>query len=147
MAHLVALDRYNWELALDIRLSPEQERFLPSVLYSLAQAKFEDLHPYGILHEEKMIGFLMYGEFGGICWLNRIMIDQEYQHQGIGQSAMRQILAQLRRKMSCKEIRTSYSRHNYVAEQFFINLGFEPIEGGVGDEVVAIFNPKTPLSI
>ncbi|MEL6589252.1 MAG: GNAT family N-acetyltransferase [Bacteroidota bacterium] len=147
MAHLVPLDRYNWELALEIRLSPEQERFLPSVLYSLAQAKFEDLHPYGILHEEKMIGFLMYGEFGGICWLNRIMIDHEYQHQGIGHSAMQQILAQLRRKMRCKEIRTSYSRHNYNADRFFTGLGFEPIDSDIGDEVVAVFNPKTPLSI
>ncbi len=75
------------------------------------------------------------------------MIDQEYQQQGIGQSAMRQIISQLRRKMRCKEIRTSYSRHNYIAEQFFIGLGFEPIEGGVGEEVVAVFNPKTPMSI
>jgi diamine N-acetyltransferase len=148
MTRIVPLDRYNWETCLDIRLSPEQDRFLPSILYSLAQANFENLHPFGIQYQDKMVGFVMYGEFGGgICWLNRIMMDQEYQRMGIGSSAVRLLLDQLKRKRRCREVRTSYSAHNFSAEQFFRHLGFIPMEGGAGDEVVAVYNPKTPASI
>ena len=138
MSHtqIVPLDRYNWELCLDIKLSEAQEDFIPSVLYSLAQAKFEDLAPYGIFHHGKIAGFLMYGEFAGICWINRIMIDIDFQGQGIGSAALQQLIAQLKRKMSCREIRTSYSVENIAADRFFRAHGFVPSEAVTG-EIVA----------
>jgi len=136
---IVPLDRYNWEQTLDIKLAPEQEGNLPPVLYSLAQARFEDLHPYGIVREEKMVGLLMYGEFGGICWISRVMIDAEHQRQGIGRAAVSQLLQQLQRNISCREIRTSYSPNNYAASAFFESLGFVPLEAQLESEVVARF--------
>lgn len=147
MTQIVPLDRYNWESCLNISLTPDQEQFLPSVLYSLAQANFENLHPYGIVYREKMVGFMMYGEFTGICWINRIMIDQEYQRQGIGHAAMRQLIEKLWSKRTCKEIRTSYSRHNYIVDQFFKSLGFVGGAEMEGEEIVATLNPKTPTSM
>ncbi len=135
--HIVPLDRYNWELCLDITLLPAQEAMLPPVLYSLAQARFENLTPMGILVGEKMIGFLMYGEFGGICWINRIMIDAKYQGMGFGTSAIQQLVAKLNSNIHCREIRTSYARDNYPARHFFEALGFEVIPSELADgEVV-----------
>ena len=139
MTQIVTLDRYNWELCLDIRLHPEQEAFLPPVLYSLAQAKFENLIPYGILQGGKMVGFLMYGNFGGICWINRVLIDKDYQQQGIGSAAVRQLLNQLTSKFTCKEIRASYSRDNNIAANFFSGLGFRPMASPLQDEIVAVY--------
>ncbi|MDX2248904.1 MAG: GNAT family N-acetyltransferase [Bacteroidia bacterium] len=136
-AAIIPLDRYNWELCLDIQMEPDQEQFIPSVIYSIAQAKFEDLHPYGILYGSKIVGFLMYGSFGGICWINRIIIDKEYQGQGIGKSAIRELLMLLRGKIACREIRTSYSAENYVADHFFRSLGFHPINEDMSHEIVA----------
>jgi diamine N-acetyltransferase len=134
LTQIVPLDRFNWELCLDIKLTEEQADFIPSVVYSLAQAKFEDLTPYGILYREKMVGFMMYGEFSGVCWLNRIMIDRDYQGQGIGSSALRELITQLKRKRSCREIRTSYSVSNSHADRFFQAHGFvasEPVSGEI----------------
>ena len=135
--HIVPLDRYNWELCLDISLLPAQDAMLPSILYSLAQARFEQLVPMGIVVGEKMIGFLMYGEFGGICWINRIMIDANYQGQGYGTSAITQLISKLKANIRCREIRTSYARNNYPAGHFFETIGFVSIPSELADgEVV-----------
>ena len=139
---IIPLDRYNWELCLNIRMTPEQEGYIPPVLYSLAQAKFENLHPYGIEHGEDMVGLMMYGQFGGICWISRIMIDHEFQRNGIGTNALKQLIQQLQLKFTCKEIRTSYARENLGAARFFENLGFIPMEDGLNDEVVMVFEGR-----
>ncbi len=130
-----SLDRFNWEQVLDLELLPEQQAFLPSILYSLAQAKFENLHPFAILNQDETVGFLMYGEFGGICWINRIMIDHRHQRQGLGSEALRQLIQQLKRNIRCREIRTSYAPDNYGAALFFDQHGFEPMSS-LEDEVV-----------
>ncbi|MCI4670821.1 MAG: GNAT family N-acetyltransferase [Bacteroidia bacterium] len=140
---IISLDRYNWELALNISLSPEQEVYTPSVMYSLAQAKFENLIPYGITYKGKMVGMMMYGDFGGICWISRILIDQEFQRMGIGSTALRQLVEILERKMSCKEIRTSYAKGNYAASSFFAEMGFEPLEDALNEEVVLRYQPDS----
>ena len=138
LTQIIPLDRYNWELCLDIKLTEMQEHFIPSVLHSLAQANFENLTPMGILYRDKMVGFIMYGEFGGICWLNRIIIDREYQRMGIGSSAVRQLLTLLKRKVTCREIRTSYAAENEAANDFFQSLGFVPGENITGEIIATI---------
>lgn len=134
---LLLLDRYNWEATLDLQLTEAQEAFVPSVLYSLAQAKFEALTPYGITAGEKMVGLLMYGNFGGICWINRLLIDARYQRQGIGKAAVQELLARLQTRPDCAEIRTSYSPENAAAAAFFQTMGFVPLDSPLPDEVVA----------
>lgn len=138
---IIPLDRYNWELCLEIEMEPEQRAFIPSVLYSLAQAKFEQLVPYGIMHHGKMVGFIMYGNFAGICWISRVIIDKDYQNQGIGRTAVRQLIEVMQGKISCKEIRTSYQADNHAAATFFAKLGFQPLPKVLGDEVVAQYRP------
>ncbi len=139
---LVPLDRFNWERVLDIRLQPVQEAFVPSILYSLAQAKFENLFPYGIEWEGQMVGFLMYGEFQGICWISRIIIDKEYQSRYIGSSALTLLLQQLKTKPSCKEVRTSFDSANEAARFFFERHLFAPINPDVEGEWVAVWQGK-----
>ena len=130
------LTRFNWEQATRLELFDYQEDFLPSVLFSIAQSKFENLYPYGIFEGDHLVGFLMYGEFDAICWISRIMIDKNHQEQGIGKAALRQLLDLLRNQPKCKEIRTSFARQNALAEYFFRTSGFEPIGDGLDKEIV-----------
>jgi len=139
MTQIIPLDRYNWELCLDIKLNPEQSAFLPPVLYSLAQAKFENLTPYGIVKDEKMVGFLMYGEFGDICWVNRILMDKDYQGMGIGSKALGLLLDKLRLNYRCREIRTTYSADNEAAAAFFAGMGFVANGEPINNEIIAVF--------
>lgn len=136
---IVPLDRYNWESILSLRPKPEQEAFLPSVLYSLAQARFENLHPYGITFQGDMVGYLMYGDFNGICWISRILIDKDYQGASIGSHALGLLLDFLRSKPGCREIRTSFDPANEAARHFFLNLGFELITPTLEYEWVAVW--------
>jgi diamine N-acetyltransferase len=136
------LTRFSWEKATTLQLHEYQEDFMPSVLFSIAQSKFENLFPYGIFQGEELVGFLMYGEFDGVCWVSRIMVDKHHQEQGIGKTALRQLLDILRSHPKCREIRTSFARQNALAEYFFRSAGFEMIGEGVGNEMVMRFRGK-----
>lgn len=139
MVRLIPLDRHNWEECLGIRLRPDQEDMVPSILYSLAQARFEHLYPYGIYFEGRVAGFAMYGEFGGICWINRIIIDAAQQGKGIGREALRQMIAMLQGNAHCREIRTSCAHSNTAARRFFEAAGFVALEAAMPEEVVLRF--------
>jgi diamine N-acetyltransferase len=134
---LVLLDRFNWEACLSIQLTSEQESFVPPVLYSLAQAKFESLTAYGVQYGGEMVGFLMSGQFAGICWLSRVLIDKGHQGQGLGSMAVRQWLRREGQNPHCREVRTSYAVENYAAANFFNKLGFSPLPDSLEEEIVA----------
>ena len=130
------LDRFNWEGALELELHDYQQDFLPDILFSIAQSKFENLFPFGIMQDGKMVGFLMYGNFGGVCWVNRIMLDKEHQEKGFGGQALQLLLKQLTRDPACHEIRTSFVRQNAIAEYFFQGQGFRKVSDSLEDEIV-----------
>jgi diamine N-acetyltransferase len=130
------LTRFNWENALELELHDYQKDFLPEVMYSIAQSKFENLHPYGIFLNGTMVGFLMYGIFGGVSWISRIMVDKNHQEKNIGTEALQLILKKLTRHPDSAEIRTSFSHQNALAEYFFTTNGFKRIPGNLGDEIV-----------
>ena len=130
------LNRFNWEVAANLKLHDYQTDFLPDNLYSLAQSKFENLEPMGIFAGDEMVGFAMYGNFGGVCWINRIMIDKEHQEKGYGKKAVELILDKLKTRPDCAEIRTSFVRQNALAEYFFGSLGFRRIADGLDGEIV-----------
>ena len=140
---LVSLDRYNWELCLSIQVKPEQQNYVPSVLYSLAQSKFEQLIPYGVQYGDQMVGLLMYGEFTGICWINRVIIDRNFQDMGIGKQAVLLLLDISKNNYRCKEIRASYSRFNETARHLFESVGFEKINEALEEEEVVVYKGKT----
>lgn len=140
--HIGKLNRFNWELTLDLRLHEYQEDYLPDVLYSLAQSKFEDIDPYGIFLGNSLVGYLMVARVAGLHWINRIMVDKHAQQKGIGSQAMTQILKELTHTPGCTEIRTSFMRSNAFAEYFFSKVGFQKIGDGLEDEIVMRYRPR-----
>lgn len=133
------LTRYNWETAVGLKLHDYQEDFLPPVLHTIAQSKFEEVHLFGIFEADLMVGFLAYGEFGGICWINRVLVDKHYQQMGIGKLALRLLLEKLKKNPVCQEIRTSFTKQNAIAEYFFRSEGFQRIADGLDDEIVMTY--------
>lgn len=135
---LISLDRFNWELYINISVSEAQKDFVPPILYSLAQANFEQLTPMGINADNQPVGFVMYGIFGKIAWINRLMIDEAFQGKGIGKEALRQLIAMLKKHPQCQEIRTSYAKNNINAALLFASMGFQEINHTLAEEIVAV---------
>lgn len=136
---LIPLDRFNWELYLHIALLETQKNFVPPILYSLAQAHFEKLTPLGINVDNEPVGFAMYGIFGGIAWINRLMIDKAFQGRGIGKRAVSLLIERLKKEPQCQEIRTSYAKNNTNAALLFAALGFQEINHTLAEEIVAVY--------
>lgn len=138
--HISSLDRFNWELALNLDIADDQRGYIPNNLYSIAQSKFEDCHPFGIWMGKTMVGFQMYCHFQGICWISRIMIDRAHQNKGIGKKALVLLIAELRKDFRCKEIRTSFQQQNALAEVLFSGVGFKRIGEAVDGEIVMVLD-------
>ncbi len=133
---LEELHRFNWEEVLNLKLSEEQTKFVPPILYSIAQSRFEkNSKLYAIKYNDKVIGFLMLLVNPPVCWISRIIIDEKYQNLGIGTKIIRQIIEEFSRKKRFSVIKAAVDKNNKVAQNFFHSLGFEPVEV-IDDEVI-----------
>ena len=126
---LEELHRFNWEEVLNIQLSEEQTKFVPPVLYSIAQSRFEkNSKLYAIKYNDKIIGFLMLLVNPPVCWISRIIIDEKYQNFGFGTKVIKKIIEEFSRKKRFSVIKAAVDKNNKVAQKFFYGLGFDPVE-------------------
>lgn len=110
---------------MDLKITDAQRDFIPSVLHSIAESKFDPCTPMGIWLKDKPVGFLQYCIFNRICWVSRVLVDESYQRMGIGKEAVKQVLAQMGPRQ-CDEVRTSFHPENHAARALFASLGFVP---------------------
>ena len=133
---LEELHRFNWENVLKIELTEEQMEFVPPVLYSIAQSRFEkNSKLYAIKYNDRTIGFLMLLINPPVCWISRIIIDKKYQNLGIGTKIIKQIVEEYSGRRRFSLLKTTVKSENKQAQKFFYNLGFEPV-GIIGEEVI-----------
>jgi len=122
------ITKNNWRECVDLKVAPEQEKFVAPNLFSIAEAKFEpDWRPLAIYAGETMVGFTMVGqdERDGSYWIIRLMVDTAYQGRGYGRAAMKEVIRQLKQKPDCREIKISFVPENVAAEKLYFGLGFE----------------------
>lgn len=129
----------NWKQCISLKVAPNQQNFVASNLYSLAESRFEpDCMPLAIYHDETMVGFTLYGRDSsdGSYWIARLMVDQQYQGRGYGRAAMQEVIRRLKATPDCAEIRISFEPENNVAERLYLSLGFLPTGLIIDGEVV-----------
>ena len=124
----------NFQECIDLRVAQEQEGLVSSNMKSLAEAKVNpNLFPFAIydatiIGYEKplspMIGFTMYEITAGVGFIQRLMIDQQYQHQGYGKAAMIEVIRRLKLYPEVQLIATSHRKENIAASQLYRSLGF-----------------------
>jgi diamine N-acetyltransferase len=71
-----------------------------------------------------------------MVWIQRILIDARYQHQGYGRAAMEAVIARIQQHEGCREIGLSYHPDNTVAAHLYERLGFRPTGELRGGEIV-----------
>ncbi len=134
---------YNWEAVARLELDEGQKKFIPDNLFSLAQSKFDDAVPYGILYKGEFVGMIIHRTWNHICWITRIMIDFRWQKLGIGSEALSLFVKYLKSKVECQEIRTTISRENIWALYLFESAGFEIFSNEVDSEIVMRYKTAT----
>lgn len=118
----------NWQECISLKVKDEQADFVPSNLYSIAEAQFyPQAVPLAIYSEQnQMVGFVMYGVDveAGKWKIFRLMIDQAHQEKGYGRAAMEQVIERLSAQLDCDQILIAYRTDNDVARRLYASLGF-----------------------
>ena len=90
----------NWEALIKLKVREDQNGFVASNLYSIAEAQFGfedeghwDFHPFGAYVGDEPVGFVMYclnpdhSRFQ--AFMMRLMVDEKFQGKGYGREIMR----------------------------------------------------------
>ena len=133
----------NWEAVVDLELLEEQEDFVASNAYSLAESKYNAFAvPQAIYAGKKVVGFVMYetlhdeGEPEAYS-IYRFMIDRRHQGHGYGRRALEQVLKEISKRPDSKRITICYVPNNANAKRFYASLGFKEIGLDDSGEMVA----------
>lgn len=136
----------NFHECIGLKVCKEQKEFVASNMYSLAEAKADGVSvPLSIYNDETMVGFIMYNYDvkNKMGWIDRLMIDEKYQHRGYGKYAMKEVINRLKSIEECEYIKTSFEPENKIAKKLYLQLGFNLTDEIVYGELVAILDLKT----
>ena len=133
----------NWEEVVDLELEEEQEDYVASNAYSIAESKFNTYAvPLAIYAGKKVVGFLMYETLHGegepeTYSIYRFMIDRRWQGKGYGRRALEQTIKDIGRRSDCHRITICYVPDNEMAKGFYASLGFREVGLNDDGEMVA----------
>lgn len=122
------IDETNESEVRRLSLRASQLDFIESIDQCLAEAEeHKEWRPVAIYNDELVVGFAMYGSFGSNrdTWIDRIMIDKNYQGQGYGRRAMKQLIQKVSTEYKVNVVYLSIVEENKAAYQLYNQLGFE----------------------
>ena len=115
----------------------DQQQFIESNAFSLAESLYEgNGTSVGLYDGETLVGYAMYGwycEKRKSVWLDRFMIDQQYQGKGYAKRFLRLLIQFLQNKFECKTIYLSLHPDNKLAMGLYESFGFR-LNGDIDDE-------------
>ncbi|HUU78427.1 MAG TPA: GNAT family N-acetyltransferase [candidate division Zixibacteria bacterium] len=121
---LKTINRENFEELISLHVTPEQEQFVASNLYTIAQMQFkEEKIALGIYTGGIAVGLIAYDLEDYDIW--RLMIDSQYQGKGYGRKAIELVLNVLRNDGRLKIARTSVVVENIVMIHLIESFGFK----------------------
>ena len=141
MIHLRKITEENFIDAFNLKLAPDQERFVSHPVRSLAQAYVyrEQCQPFGIYEGDTMVGYVMviydYDIPEYDIW--HMMIDESNQHQGYGSAAMDCVLDYIKTKPfgSSDRVALTFNKDNAHALSLYKRKGFKESGAVYDDEI------------
>lgn len=119
----------NLEVVLKLKVSKEQENFVSTTAYSLAQAYVyrENAYPFAIYADDTLVGFIIFGfyELRNQYTLWKFLIDEKYQNKGYGKMALALGIEYMKKQYDNKEMYTGVAIDNDVAERLYHSVGFQ----------------------
>jgi len=153
MPEIRPVTKDNWRELIKLKVTEDQQPFVASNLYSIAEAQFgEDYeghweaHPFGIYDGDIPVGFLMY-EFNFEhpryqAFILRLMVDEKFQGRGYGRFGMEKILEVFHAEERIKAVGISYHPDNDGARKLYASLGFVETGEILDEEVFALLKLK-----
>ena len=134
------IDAENWRAVAELRVLPEQERFVGAPTYYLCLCQYSPngWQPLAIYANDEVIGMMMWAvdPADGACWFGGILIDQQWQRQGYGRRAIDAAMTYLKRRYGYAHFALSYQPTN-PAKALYHSLGFVEQDEWEGEEIVA----------
>lgn len=126
MVELREITENNYEECFHLHATVDDENFVDSVTYSLAEAWifYRDTEAFAIYSDETMVGFVsMYVGEENYQIINLLIAD-EYQRKGYGTQAAKACIDFLQRKYSAKRISVPVEVRHTAAQAFWRKIGF-----------------------
>ena len=138
------VDEDNWTDVAEMELPSEQEDYVASNLWSIAESKFDPtMRPLAIYDGKKLVGFLMYQsleeddephEYS----IFRLMIAPRHQRKGYGAAALRLTLARIEQEdRDWERITICYDPKNKPAAKLYASVGFREVGVDEDGEMIA----------
>jgi len=136
MIELREITRDNLEEIVNLKVFENQESFVSSTAYSLAQAWVykETAFPFAVYADKIPVGFVMLGYYEArkqyTLW--KFLIDKRYQNKGYGKEALQLAVRYLVENFNVREIYTGVALGNEIAKRLYKSFGFK--ETGVVED-------------
>lgn len=127
MVTLEKIDPENFWEVIDLDVSEEQKDLVLSNSVSIAQAYVQpECIPLMIRQDGVPVGFAMYciDNDDGEYWIYRLMVDQRYQHRGIGRQAMELLIAEIKKDTTHHKIFLGVDLAGDASVALYKSLGF-----------------------
>lgn len=114
-----------------LRVSQEQLGFIETIEECLAEAaQWKQFRPVGLYVNDVAIGFAMYGSLpdsqgGSNVWIDRMLIDEQFQRKGYGRKFMKLLIDRVLQEYGKQPIYLSVYKENQVAVHLYETLGFQ----------------------
>ncbi len=126
---LAAINKSNWEDAIQLSVNEDQKPFIASNLYSIAEVQFlENFQVMAVYLDTTMVGITMFGidPDDQNYWIYRLMVDQKYQGKGIGKQAILLVIEEIKKQNNenIPVIMIGYHPENVLARKTYQKVGF-----------------------
>lgn len=137
----------NWRAIVELQPFEHQKEFISSNAESLLEAFYEtrfNWSVYGLYVENYPIGFAMIGAYNeekGYIWLDRFMLDAQFQGQGYGKKFLRIVLKFICSNWKVKDIVLSINQNNKTAKTLYEKFGFKDtgrIDEDNGEQIMVL---------
>jgi len=136
------IDKSNWRDCLKLKVKDEQSALVGSNANTLAMCYiYPEVNPLGIYLDEKIIGLITHAldPDEQIHYINRFMIDENYQGRGFGKTALKLLIDKLKNE-GVKILDIIHKPDNSAAIKLYRSLGFELTNDKVQDDCVSRLN-------
>lgn len=127
LVELRPINEDNYEESLNLRASVDDERFVDSVAWSLAEAWvfYDASRPFAIYGGDAMVGYVLMHIGENNPQIINFMIDSNYQRQGYGAAAAKLCIGYLCKECNASKMSLPVERENSGAQGFWSKAGFE----------------------